>query len=96
MTFLLEREREIIGDEGESEIDEDDPSEAWVSQSLSESGGHMPLGPLGQEKTDPKSPTLSRNPSRGGGIEIKAKKQRKAAGLEKMIRLLDAGPFVYR
>ncbi|KAL1723631.1 putative serine/threonine protein kinase [Schizophyllum commune] len=70
---------EIIGDEGESEIDEDDPSEAWVSQSLSESGGHMPLGPLGQEKTDPKSPTLSRNSSRGGGIEIKAKKQRKGA-----------------
>ncbi|TRM68345.1 putative serine/threonine protein kinase [Schizophyllum amplum] len=94
---------EIIGDDTESEIDEDDPSEAWVSQSLSESGGHMPLGPLGQERTDPKSPALSRSASgrgtpppekaektekgsgssgKGGGIEIKQKKQRKAATQE--------------
>ena len=67
------------------DLDDDDPSEAWVSQSIGGSGftHHTPNGPLGSERPKPTSPlspitngsafsTLAITPiSRPQGIEIK-------------------------
>jgi serine/threonine protein kinase SCH9 len=75
------------------DLDDDDPSEAWVSQSIGGSGftHHTPNGPLGSERpksTSPLSPitngsafsTLANTPiSRPQGIEIKRQRNKAAA-----------------
>lgn len=75
------------------DLDDDDPSEAWVSQSISGSGflHHTPNGSLGSERpksTSPLSPitngsafsTLANTPiSRSQGIEIKRQRNKTAA-----------------
>jgi len=75
------------------DLDDDDPSEAWVSQSINGSGflHHTPNGPLGSERpksTSPLSPitngsafsTLANTPiSRSQGIEIKRQRNKAAA-----------------
>ncbi|KAF9563708.1 Pkinase-domain-containing protein [Agrocybe pediades] len=45
-------DEEADDEEGEW-LDEDDPSEAWVSQSVGKDVGHTPNGPLGSERTPP-------------------------------------------
>lgn len=67
------------------DLDDDDPSEDWVSQSIGGSGFlHTPNGPLGSEKgisplTTPLSPLspLGPAPSNGHGIKIVSKKKKK-------------------
>lgn len=75
------------------DLDDDDPSEAWVSQSFGGSGfsHHTPNGPLGSERpksTSPLSPitngsvfsTLANTPiSRPQGIEIKRQRNKASA-----------------
>ncbi|KZT42896.1 Pkinase-domain-containing protein [Sistotremastrum suecicum HHB10207 ss-3] len=54
----------------DDDLDDDDPSEAWVeSASLSNSGIHMPNGPLGSDNKD-------KGLSNGTGISIKSKKKK--------------------
>jgi len=55
-----------IGLVGELNLDDDDPSEDWVSQSVSGGPQHTPHGPLGSDR-----PPLSTTP----GIEIKPKRR---------------------
>jgi len=50
----------------ELNLDDDDPSEDWVSQSVSGAPQHTPLGPLGSDR-----PPLSTTP----GIQIKQKQR---------------------
>jgi len=76
---------------GDMDLDDDDPSEAWVSQSIGGSGftHHTPNGPLGSERpksTTPLSPitngfsSLAITPiSRPQGIEIKRQRNKAAA-----------------
>lgn len=75
------------------DLDDDDPSEAWVSQSIGGSGflHHTPNGPLGSERPKSTSPlssitngsafsTLSNTPiSRSQGIEIKRQRNKTTA-----------------
>ncbi|KAH9482608.1 Serine/threonine-protein kinase SCH9 [Psilocybe cubensis] len=46
---------EIMGMDHDQDLDDDDPSEAWVSQSFNVNG-HTPNGPLGSERPKPTSP----------------------------------------
>lgn len=56
-----------IGSVNELDIDEDDPSEDWVSQSVSGGPIHTPVGPLGSDRPAP----LSTTP----GIQIQPKRR---------------------
>jgi hypothetical protein len=56
-----------IGLVGELHLDDDDPSEDWVSQSVSGGPQHTPHGPLGSDRPPP----LSTTP----GIEIQQKRR---------------------
>ena len=61
-------------------LDDDDPSEAWVSQSFGANVGHTPNGPLGSERT--KSPTISYplnsiTNGKSQGIQIKRQNRKK-------------------
>lgn len=71
-------------------MDDDDPSEAWVSQSIGGSGftHHTPNGPLGSERpksTSPLSPITNGSAfstlavTRPQGIEIKRQRNKAAA-----------------
>ncbi|KAF5363555.1 hypothetical protein D9756_000848 [Leucocoprinus leucothites] len=44
-------------------LDDDDPSEAWVSRSIGQSMGHTPMGPLGSERS---SQSSTHSTGRGG------------------------------
>ncbi|KAF9449894.1 Pkinase-domain-containing protein [Macrolepiota fuliginosa MF-IS2] len=52
----------------EDELDDDDPSEAWVSRSINQNGFvHTPNGPLGSERRSRSGSTSSSTSQRGGG-----------------------------
>ncbi|KAF9534391.1 kinase-like protein [Crepidotus variabilis] len=62
-------------------LDEDDPSEAWVEQSIAHQHSHTPNGPLGSEKT-PLSPITNGGVGasvKSNGIQIKKPKAKKDA-----------------
>ena len=71
------------------DLDEEDPSEDWVSQSIGGPGlAHTPNGPLGSDKTTTATPlgTLSSlglppaSTSKPRGIQISSKKKKDVAG----------------
>lgn len=71
------------------DLDEEDPSEAWVSQSISGAPfTHTPNGPLGSERerlasktTNPHGPLSSLNGNNvSQGIQIQAKKKKEPVG----------------
>ena len=64
----------------EMDLDEEDPSENWVSQSIAGAGLlYTPNGPLGSEKDSKHAPGLNGVSSRLQGIQIQPKKKHKEA-----------------
>lgn len=70
------------------DLDDEDPSEDWVSQSIGGPGlAHTPNGPLGSDKTTPATPLGALSPlgpppasiSKSQGIQISSKKKKKEA-----------------
>lgn len=62
----------------EMDLDEEDPSENWVSQSIGGAGLiYMPNGPLGSEKDSKHAPGANGVSSRLQGIQIQQKKKHK-------------------
>lgn len=57
-----------VGFANELNLDDDDPSEDWVSQSVSGAAQHTPHGPLGSDR-----PPMSTTP----GIQIEQKRRRR-------------------
>lgn len=76
---------DIGSDIANMDLDEEDPSEDWVSQSIGAPNGfvHTPNGPLGSERRSSKvngGSTISNGTSNGRGIQIKRKKRKDVAG----------------
>ncbi|KAF8333327.1 Pkinase-domain-containing protein [Amanita rubescens] len=76
---------DIESDIANMDLDEEDPSEDWVSQSIAAPSGfvHTPNGPLGSERRFSKASgngNTSNGNSNGRGIQIKRKKRKDAAG----------------
>ena len=75
---------DIESDIANMDLDEEDPSEDWVSQSIGAPSGfyHTPNGPLGSERRYSKAggnANMSNGNSNGRGIQIK-KKRKDVAG----------------
>ncbi|KAF9485394.1 kinase-like protein [Pholiota conissans] len=63
-----------VGGADMMDLDDNDPSEAWVSQSIGATTQHQPNGPLGSEppkSTSPLSPITNASGTRPQGIQIK-------------------------
>ncbi|KAK2466523.1 hypothetical protein APHAL10511_002165 [Amanita phalloides] len=73
---------DIESDVANLDLDEEDPSEDWVSQSIGASNGfvHTPNGPLGSERRYSKANGNTNMSTNGGGIQINRKKRKEAAG----------------
>ncbi|KAF8633677.1 hypothetical protein AX15_001288 [Amanita polypyramis BW_CC] len=79
---------DIEPDIANMDLDEEDPSEDWLSQSIGTSSGliHTPNGPLGSERRASKTNgsmgnlNVSSGTTNGRGIQIKRKKRKDVAG----------------